>query len=886
MPDINSTRNIVSVIMAAGKGTRMKVPYLHKVCFQIEGRPVITRSIEGFRRCGVETHLVVVGPMAEQVMQAAAMAPANVIYCFQPEQRGTGNAARVAAQALRAMDYQGDVLITAGDKALEDSIVLKLLEVFRRQGSDLAFVVGDVRDFSSAGRIICSPEGRVLGNVEVFDIARMQLLIALRRITDERIATAQEVKGLALSYLKTEKKASLAIGALWDAVSEGQSVTREMLQGNYSEADFSLRLNDANHSPELLSSVRYANLSVYLVKAPALYRALERLSSDNAQREEYLTDIIGILAAEGCRVDMVPVDYPQQAMAFNTPEELREIQDYVAGKQAPVVETRPRAIRPVEEWLRIFETTTPASVRYLGETYGQENPNIAAKRRMIVAALRSHRERYGDEPVLIARSPARVNIMGRHVDHQGGFGNMVAIDKDFYLIAGAREDRAIHLRNLEPHYFPDRVLDINELLSDYPEGGTWREFVDGEPVKKRIAAAYGDWSHYIAAPVLRFQAEFPHRRIQGMNILAAGDVPVAAGLSSSSALVVAAAEALTQLNAIDLTAERFVELCGEGEWYVGTRGGAGDHAAMKFAQKGRVVQVGFYPFRVHQTVDFPAGHILAICNSQQKARKTQGAKDVFNHRVACYHLGRELLKQEFPKFAPAIEHLRDFNVRNLGVDYPELLGMLKRIPTVMSRRELTERLAPEVTEKYLASHSASLDSYPIRPVVMFGLSECERSREAPRLLGASAVAEFGRWMNLSHDGDRVVSWDDHDNSWPFTVDYSDAGLEALIARAGDARRVGGDGAAYDGAGLTLQPGAYSCSIPQIDRMIDIARQIEGVAGAQLSGAGLGGCIMVLAREAAAETIEKTMLRRYYAPAGLDPALFISPPVAGSGLVVI
>ena len=46
----------------------------------------------------------------------------------------------------------------------------------------------------------------------------------------------------------------------------------------------------------------------------------------------------------------------------------------------------------------------------------------------------------------------------------------------------------------------------------------------------------------------------------------------------------------------------------------------------------------------------------------------------------------------------------------------------------------------------------------------------------------------------------------------------------------------------------MQPGAYACSTPEIDEMIDIAAAVPGVAGAQLAGAGLGGCIMILAHE--------------------------------------
>jgi hypothetical protein len=81
-----------------------------------------------------------------------------------------------------------------------------LIDRFYETGSDLAFVVGDVKDFGSSGRVVCGDDNEALGIVEVFDIARMQLLLTLQRMTRERNVTAQEAENLALAYLKQEKK--------------------------------------------------------------------------------------------------------------------------------------------------------------------------------------------------------------------------------------------------------------------------------------------------------------------------------------------------------------------------------------------------------------------------------------------------------------------------------------------------------------------------------------------------------------------------------------------------------------------------------------------------------------------------------------------------------
>ena len=867
-----ATRKTVSVILAAGKGSRMQSP-LHKVCFPLEGRPVIVRAIETYQRCGIDSHYVVVGSMADQVMEAASSAPGNLFFAYQPEQRGTGSAAKTAAKLLSAMDYQDDVLVVAGDKVIEDAVLQRLMDEFHETDCDLAFIVGGVKDFPNSGRVFYEGSAPI-GNVEVFDIQRARLLLALKELAQERSIPTDEAVSLTFSYLPNETKAGLALGSLWDAVKAGHPVTRDSIARNFGEDDLCVCMNGRKLTPESLADVRHANLSVYLFKATALYAALDKLTSNNAQQEEYLTDTIGILAESGFSLRAVPVQYPEEVMAFNTPEELKAIEEYLIRRRTISATEPSRTIRLASEWLRSFESADSGSIGWLSSVYGEGSHNVETKRRLICSMLADYVSNSGDNEVVIARAPARVNIMGRHVDHQGGHGNMIVIDKDFYLVAGPRHDRRIHLRNLDSHHFPARKFVIDELVSDY-HGGEWLDWLDSDQVRERTAASHGDWSQYFRAVAARFQTAFPDHRLKGMNVLAAGDIPIASGLSSSSAVVVAAAEAMVAVNGLEVPAERFVELCGEGEWYVGTRGGAGDHGAMKFGQRGKVVQLGFFPFGVTDAVDFPTDHLFIVCNSHEKAWKMSGARDVFNHRVACYSIGREILKQEFPRLSDRIVHLRDFNQSNLEVTYPELLQMLKKLPVSMSRMEVIARLGEDQASKYLNTHSESLDAYPIRSVVLYGLSECERSWSCPSLLGKDAIGELGRWMNISHNGDRVAAHDQRGNSQAFCMDCSDQTLDCLAA---DCK------AKLHKTHLVLQTGAYGCSTPQIDRMVDIALSVNGVLGAQILGAGLGGCMLVLLQKDSYELLEKTMIRHYYEPANLEPDIFACYPIAGSGMV--
>ena len=74
-------------------------------------------------------------------------------------------------------------------------------------------------------------------------------------------------------------------------------------------------------TPEQLA-LREVNVGAYCFDGPVLLGALDRIGSDNAQGEYYLTDVIGILAADGARVETVVTDRLEEALGINDPQHL------------------------------------------------------------------------------------------------------------------------------------------------------------------------------------------------------------------------------------------------------------------------------------------------------------------------------------------------------------------------------------------------------------------------------------------------------------------------------------------------------------------------------------------------------------------------------------
>jgi N-acetylgalactosamine kinase len=74
-------------------------------------------------------------------------------------------------------------------------------------------------------------------------------------------------------------------------------------------------------------------------------------------------------------------------------------------------------------------------------------------------------------------------------------------------------------------------------------------------------------------------------------------------------------------------------------------------------------------------------------------------------------------------------------------------------------------------------------------------------------------------------------------------------------------------------------GAYACSLPEIDRIVDIACREAGVEGAQLAGAGLGGCVMVLVQKPQTQALLKQLTAL-----GIQADVF--RPIAGACSLVV
>jgi bifunctional UDP-N-acetylglucosamine pyrophosphorylase/glucosamine-1-phosphate N-acetyltransferase len=141
----------VSVILAAGKSTRMKSA-LPKVLHEVCGRPMIEYVLDAARAAGVTRQIVIVGHEAQKVKEALA-SHRDVEFALQAEQKGTGHAVMMCRDNLSGHD--GPVLVLTGDAPLmRPESFTALLDVFTAEQAACVIGTAETEHNHGLGRIV------------------------------------------------------------------------------------------------------------------------------------------------------------------------------------------------------------------------------------------------------------------------------------------------------------------------------------------------------------------------------------------------------------------------------------------------------------------------------------------------------------------------------------------------------------------------------------------------------------------------------------------------------------------------------------------------------------------------------------------------------------
>jgi galactokinase len=376
-------------------------------------------------------------------------------------------------------------------------------------------------------------------------------------------------------------------------------------------------------------------------------------------------------------------------------------------------------------------------------------------------ALLEHRALFlrrfgGGEPPRLWFSPGRVNLMGAHLDYNGGPVMPTAIDRGTFFALRPRSDGRVRLAS---------TLDPGEL-----------EFEVRSPPQ---APARRWWDYPVGVfGELVLRARERGQPADGFDLLFGGNLPVGAGLSSSASICVGTALALA--DAWGLGLERlelvYVALAAE-RGFVGVQCGLMDPFAVGLARAGSLLWLDCKDASSAWMPLDASRHSIAVADTLVRRELAQGA---FNERVRqCSRAFAELAPHQ-----PGASCLRDI-----------------RLETLEARRGALDPLLARRAEHVVR--------------------EVARTFAARDALLRGDLAGFGAEMTRAH-----------------------ASLRTL----------------------------FEVSVPELDTLVEAASACAGVLGARLTGAGFGGCVVVLLQRGSEVELQARLQAAFQARFGRAPVV--------------
>jgi galactokinase len=368
--------------------------------------------------------------------------------------------------------------------------------------------------------------------------------------------------------------------------------------------------------------------------------------------------------------------------------------------------------------------------------------------------------------------PGRIEVLGKHTDYGGGRSLLCAVERGFHVLATPRDDATV------------RIVDASTNASVTI------------PIEANAEARPGHWTDYPVTMVRRVARDFPGART-GMNVTIRSSLPSAAGLSSSSAMVIASFLPLAAINRLrdmpawsaipdDDALAGYLGAMENGRSFgafaadrgVGTHGGSEDQTAILRAVPGHLLQYHFIPVTREAVVALPEGWRFVIGMSGVHAAKGGAVQARYNALAAevaslvaiwCHHTGRA-----DPSLFAALRSAPDATERLTAMIDDDLAtadalrGRLAQFSTE------TELIIPEVSRclrqgdvaalRDPVARSQSLAEQALRNQIPETIHLARRATE----LGAAAASGFGAGFGgsvwaLVRDGEAaafIARWQD------------------------------------------------------------------------------------------------------------------------------
>ncbi len=454
------------------------------------------------------------------------------------------------------------------------------------------------------------------------------------------------------------------------------------------------------------------------------------------------------------------------------------------------------------------------------------------------------RQLYGEGEVRVWRAPARINILGEHVDYVSYLPTaslpFASHEHAMTMLFRANDRGIVRGASIDQRFAP---FEFAVPARSKFGASTWQDYLFQQPPPAP------DWSNYVKGAV--YFAAQQSGGATGFDFVIASSIPPQGGSSSSSALVVLAGAAFRAINAIAYSARELAQDSAQAEWFIGTRGGSLDHTTICLAKPHHAVHLRYADQQI-DLVPLPAEGFRWVTFFSHAADKGREIMLEYNERVAVARL-----------LIPAIIarwKIADPNVYSTWCDVVDFWKAGVR--PIDGVGALLKQFLPE-----------TISLSDVREQSPTTFQQCEK--EFPALVQERLTVPLKvRNRALHHVGEirRVAS-----------------AVQLLRQAENPAATMRSLGDLLNASHISLRD-LYDVCTPDVNALWETLHSDSQVFGARLIGGGFGGNVLALTTTDQVEALIARVQAQYYAPRQRDGraqgAVMISTPGAGCAEVMI
>ena len=498
----------------------------------------------------------------------------------------------------------------------------------------------------------------------------------------------------------------------------------------------------------------------------------------------------------------------------------------------------------------VSEQIVPQTIVHLfNEVFGGDPDSLRAQFARLNNLCDHFLKLYGDGPVTLLRAPARINILGEHIDYVSylptaslTFGSR---ERDMLMIYRASDDSRVRCASTDTDYASSSF----DLFDDPTRSLTGKIETDWLSYLDQCGTPAPHWDNYVKGAVKFARTKFGDQIKRGFDFVVDSSIPAGGGASSSSALVVLAGAAVRDVNIISFTPIELARDSSMAEWYIGTRGGSMDQTTICLAQISSAVLINYSPPQT-RLVSLPGAPFQWITFFSKQADKGREVMIHYNERAAVSRL-----------LIPAVIAEWDETRRSRWTDAIRSFseGSLAALETIeLLLAELPEKISLETFKDHY-SHT---------------FKECERSFPAlvqapdrwPLQLRTRALHHLGEVKRVAQARRVLDSLDSRSSA-----DEQASAMKSI-------------GKLIDESHQSLAD-LYNVSTEEVEGLIKIIRSAPGVLGVRLMGGGFGGNVLALTTQEHSAALIERIQSEYYEPQARngirEGSIMISTP--GDGL---